>query len=293
MRFEHQSLRQGLVGAWCPSLGASGLSLIDRSGRGVHGTLTNMGGQSNWRANGTGVALNFDGTNDFVTLPASSDRSSVVWVSMWWRLTTAITPSTGAIYQLFNASLETSTPFRQNLSLGFNVLGVGPSLNTGRLAILTFDNNSATAASGAYTTTDYSSAINVWYHASGGWDGAAWRLFVDGVQQTNAEATQRAATVTPANIGYVGALGATFGRYSPVMVDDIRVYNRALTLTEIRLLASRRGIGLQPLPDRAVSLPRKLFVNVGGTWRDGDAYVNVGGTWKLGTPFVNAGGTWK
>ncbi len=75
--------------------------------------------------------------------------------------------------------------------------------------------------------------------------------------------------------------------------DDLRIYNRALTLTEIRLLASRRGIGLQPLPDRAVSLPRKLFVNVGGTWRDGDAYVNDGGTWKLGTPFVNAGGTWK
>ena len=75
--------------------------------------------------------------------------------------------------------------------------------------------------------------------------------------------------------------------------DDIRLYNRALTASEIRLLASRRGIGLSPLPDRAAGMPRKLFVNVGGTWRDGDAYVNVGGTWKLGTPFVNAGGTWK
>jgi hypothetical protein len=76
-------------------------------------------------------------------------------------------------------------------------------------------------------------------------------------------------------------------------LDDIRIYDRAITLSEIRLLASRRGIGLTPLPDRAAGMPRKLFVNVGGTWRDGDAYVNVGGAWKLGTPFVNAGGTWK
>jgi hypothetical protein len=90
----------------------------------------------------------------------------------------------------------------------------------------------------------------------------------------------------------LGSLGGT-GTFFNGQLDDIRIYNRVLTLAEIRLLASRRGIGLQPLPDRAVSLPRKLFVNVGGTWRDGDAYVNVDGTWKLGTPFVNAGGTWK
>jgi arabinan endo-1,5-alpha-L-arabinosidase len=31
-------------------------------------------------------------------------------------------------------------------------------------------------------------------------------------------------------------------------LDDIRIYSRALTPSEIRLLASRRGIGLQPRP---------------------------------------------
>jgi hypothetical protein len=78
-----------------------------------------------------------------------------------------------------------------------------------------------------------------------------------------------------------------------VLIDDIRLYNRALTLTEIRLLASRRGIGLQPLPDRAAGLPRRFSVNVGGTWRQADSYVNVGGNWRLGQPSVNVGGTWR
>jgi hypothetical protein len=83
------------------------------------------------------------------------------------------------------------------------------------------------------------------------------------------------------------------GAFGAGLLDDIRLYNRALTTAEIRLLASRRGIGLTPLPDRAAGLPRKLFVNDAGTWRDGDAYVNTGSEWRLGIPSVNDAGTWR
>jgi hypothetical protein len=76
-------------------------------------------------------------------------------------------------------------------------------------------------------------------------------------------------------------------------LDDIRLYSRVITPAEIRLLASRRGIGLTPLPDRAAGLPKKLFVNDAGTWRNGDAYVNTGSGWRLGVPFVNVAGTWR
>jgi hypothetical protein len=76
-------------------------------------------------------------------------------------------------------------------------------------------------------------------------------------------------------------------------VDDIRIYNRALTPAEIRLLASRRGIGLSPLPDRGGGLPRKLSVNVGGTWRAADAYVRTATDWRLSQASVNVSGTWK
>jgi hypothetical protein len=36
--------------------------------------------------------------------------------------------------------------------------------------------------------------------------------------------------------------------YLQGQMDDIRIYNRTLTLPEIRQLASERGIGLQPRP---------------------------------------------
>jgi hypothetical protein len=91
---------------------------------------------------------------------------------------------------------------------------------------------------------------------------------------------------------WLGAISGT-GTFLNGQLDDIRIYNRALTAAEIRLLASRRGIGLTPLPDRAAGLPKKLSVNVGGTWRNGDSYVNTGSGWRLGVPFVNVAGTWR
>lgn len=36
------SINQGIVGAWCPSLGPSGSKLLDKSGYGNNGALTNM-----------------------------------------------------------------------------------------------------------------------------------------------------------------------------------------------------------------------------------------------------------
>ena len=54
-----RNILQGLVGAWCPSLGPSGYTLLDRSGRGNHGTLTNMDAGSDWKAQIIGWALNF------------------------------------------------------------------------------------------------------------------------------------------------------------------------------------------------------------------------------------------
>jgi hypothetical protein len=92
-------------------------------------------------------------------------------------------------------------------------------------------------------------------------------------------------------IGLLAIPGADYG--SNTSFDDVRIYRRALTAHEVRLLYSRPGIGLVPLPDRAAGLPRKLSVNVGGTWRSADAYVNVVGVWKLGQASTNVAGVWK
>jgi hypothetical protein len=285
MRYEYPSLRQGLVGAWCPSLGASGLSLIDRSGLGNHGSLTNMGGQVNWPTSGSGVAVQCDGVNDYITAVGSTDAQML---SMWFRLTSPLTLSN--FPTLFGASNEQGGSYRMTMCAGFNIIGQGTSLGTGRLCVISYD---GTNLSGAYSLTNFSSLNGTWFHVACGWDGSRWCVFVKGIDETNAQNTQQRFSNLPKNSSYIGAYGPSIGRYCPAQFDDVRIYNRALTPAEISLLASRRGIGLTPLPDRGGGLPRKMSVNVGGTWRAADAYVRTATDWRLSQASVNVGGVWK
>jgi hypothetical protein len=278
-RQEYPSLRQGLVGAWCPSLGASGLSLIDRSGRNNHGVLTNMGGQQNWVASGTGTALQFDGTNDYVQLGdfARLSVSTEITVSAWVRPLTLAANRLRIVNGIaspswFNIALKcgTNSPFSD---------------------VSFFVAQSATTFAETTTVTGVF-AVNQWVHLASTWKaGEASIVFVNGL----AVPTVTATTGSTAYQNGTVLLGASTlaSLYSNGMQDDTRIYNRALTPAEILLLASRRGIGLTPLPDRAAGLPRKLFVNDAGTWRNGDAYVNNGSGWRLGVPFVNVAGTWR
>jgi len=82
-----RNILQGLVGAWCPSLGPSGYRLLDRTVRANHGTLTNMDAGSDWLGSPGGWALDFDGTNDYVSIPNRLSYTSGQWlsVSAWFR----------------------------------------------------------------------------------------------------------------------------------------------------------------------------------------------------------------
>lgn len=87
-----RNILQGLVGAWCPSLGPSGYTLLDRSGRGNHGALTNMDAGSDWLGSPGGWVLDFDGSNDFVNIPRPRQITATgvtqYTVSYWVKLRT-------------------------------------------------------------------------------------------------------------------------------------------------------------------------------------------------------------
>ena len=80
----HPNLWDGLVGAWMPSLGVTGKTLRDVSGNGNHGTLTFMAAASDWVATSKGLALDFDGVNDYVNIgdkiSAPKNLSIFSWV---------------------------------------------------------------------------------------------------------------------------------------------------------------------------------------------------------------------
>jgi hypothetical protein len=275
-RHEHSSLRQGLVGCWVPSLGASGLTLIDRSGRNNHGTLTNMGGQDNWRASGSGVALNFDGANDFVLGTSSNGfpvGSAARSLSVWFKMSA----NSNAEFIAYGGNTFSGCRFALYRD---TTTGVGVEIS----------------GSGAASAWTYD---NLWHHLATTYDASAnnataCSVFLDGVRMpvtTSATGISINTVKTPVTIGAIS--GATSSYNLNGQIDDARIYNRALTPAEIRLLASRRGIGLTPRPDRAAGLPRKLSVNVGGTWRAADAYVHNGTGFRLSEAKINVAGVWK
>jgi hypothetical protein len=288
MLYEYSSLRQGLVGCWVPSLGASGLSLIDRSGQNNHGTLNNMAGQDNWRASGSGVALSFDGSNDFAR--ANHQRPSSVYpvtLTAWMRSanlnTTAIT-----VGNAFTPVMLANTANLVNIRL--EVVNIN-----GELVLRTITQNAAATVAREFRATAFTLNSD-WNHYCGVFlDGTTQQVYYNGVLQAGSAAGTEP-TISGIESAYIGGFryntSLIYGSVNG-LIDDARIYNRALTAPDIRLLASRRGIGLVPLPDRAAGLPRKLFVNDAGTWRDGDAYVNTGSGWRLGVPFVNDAGTWR
>jgi len=70
---EYPELWQGLVGAWSPCLSPRGGTVLrDLSGRGNHGTLTNMDAATDWVTSGGKTALDFDGSNDYVSIDHNS-----------------------------------------------------------------------------------------------------------------------------------------------------------------------------------------------------------------------------
>lgn len=272
-RYEYPSLRQGLVGAWCPSLGASGLSLIDRSGRGSHGTLV-APSIASWSASGSGVSLLLDGATQYATLPFSATFGSSATLSMWVRRTrqnqTSALDSGFFFANLDDGGQQSHYPYDSFIYMRL--------LRTNRV-------------NGLVTLVD----LTKWHNLCITTDGTNYTIYQAGqiLSQTAAESTVKLSSPLVAGQSTFGIGASSATGFFAGALDDIRVYNRALTLAEIRLLASRRGIGLTPLPDRAAGLPRRFSVNVGGTWREADSYVNVGGDWKLGQPSVNVAGTWR
>lgn len=270
----YPSLRQGLVGAWCPSLGASGLTLIDRSGRNNHGTLTNMAGQDNWRASGSGLSLNFDGTNDRVTTALVPTTSRNISYSTW------VYPRRLNAYQ---GIFSTFTSNSQSFELFVDATG-------SRFVVVNFANSTFTVPA----------TVNAWQHLAVSINGTAAVSYLNGAAVASATIAAPGASTSAFVIGQRSS-GATPYPYNG-LIDDLRLLNRTLTAPEVRLLASRRGIGLPtpPLFDEDSDLqqypidspPNRVHANVDGVWVPGQVRANEAGTWGNGEMRVNQGGEW-
>jgi hypothetical protein len=219
----YASLRQGLVGAWCPSLGASGFRLIDRSGYNNHGVLTNMDPNTDWVTSGGKGALDFDGVNDFVQFSVP-DFGDIASISFYLYLR-----SNSGNYKTW-----LHKPSRFDMRTGFF-----PDNN--KYEIVWFYNGSV------YTVgTPIIANLNVWQHHCFVANKSSLALYINGVLKDTGRFWFNTPT-NPTALIEIGGKSGTASEFSNSQLDDIRVYNRALTPQEInQLYVGGRGVGLIP-----------------------------------------------
>ena len=201
------------MGAWAPSLGATGLTLRDESVYGNHGTLTNMDAASDWVVSGGKGALDFDGTDDRVTTTLKIGSWNAISYVIWVR--PRITGQFQALVTNWNSDGEVFELFISNAS-DF----VGSSFPFGV----------------SFAATD-----NIWQHVALT-RGSDTRLYVNGILQGTIANQSPISSIQNLTFGD----RPTGGSY-PLngQMDDIRVYDRVLTPSEIRTLATRRGIAYE------------------------------------------------
>jgi hypothetical protein len=218
----------GEVGWWCPSLDDAGNGtgvLNDLTGNSNEGTLTNMDPATDWVADTSsgGVrALDFDGVNDQLFITHSSVLMPVtaisisVWVKFNISLASQIDFITLAAKENYGANTGYFLAFRTDQPDNFLSFRINGSLTVNSInwAPTTFFDDLA------------------WHHICATYDKTTMRLFVDGVQRASAAYTADIGSNTN-NLGPFSR-GAWRG-------DDLRIFNRAISSTEIALLYSKRG----------------------------------------------------
>jgi large repetitive protein len=197
-----------------------GTTLVDASGAGNNGTT--VGGPT-WVSSqtGLGLALNLNGTSQYATAPdsASLDITSAITLAAWVRPEKVATQ-----YLIKKAIISPSGTNGYELSLS----------STGK-AFVRF--NQVTNANTYRVDSDVIPATGTtWVHLAATYDGTTIRMYVNGAQSGTPLAAAFAIATNNLVLG-IGAESNGATKFQGAM-DEVRVYNRALSATEILALAT-------------------------------------------------------
>jgi hypothetical protein len=204
----NQAPTGGLVAAYGFNEG-SGTTAADGSGGGHAGTISG----ATWTTAGRfGNALSFDGVNDWVTVgdAAALDLTTALTLEAWvrpsaltgWRTVLMKEAGTEQVYAIF-ANEDVARP-------------IG-TVRTG----------------GAYRIAPGAAALplDTWTHLAGTYDGTTLRLYVNG---TLAGSVAASGSVEVSSGALRVGGNAIWGEYFSGLIDEVRVYGRALTQAEIQ-----------------------------------------------------------
>ncbi|MCK1597287.1 LamG-like jellyroll fold domain-containing protein [Bradyrhizobium sp. 164] len=204
----------GLVAAYSFDEG-SGTTAGDSSGQSNLATLNN--GVA-WIAGKNGRAASFDGVNDFISIPNSASTNisgNALTLSMWINPQALASGDSVVIGKFWNTTM--SSPYYQ----------YGLELRGGNQTDFYIGTSSGALVAAGGTTLPF----NQWSHLAITFDGAQVKTYVNGTL-VNTQALS--ATITArGNPMRIGADASTAQFYKGAL-DDLRIYNRALTLAQVQ-----------------------------------------------------------
>jgi len=212
--FTYQAYLPGLVAAWDFNE-AEGTTLPDHSGNANHGALQNG---ITWSGGHSGNSLRFDGSDDYVLVPASPSldlNTPAVTLSLWTWMDYVPNTLPGAFGPLYDSESDTYVLYEDK---GIHEL---------RFKVTT----TVSAERPGIRSADL--AAGEWIHLAGVYDGAKAMIYLNGELKDSHPLT---GTV---KAGQIATIGKTGGVYFKGRIDDIQIFNRALSADEIRFLGGR------------------------------------------------------
>jgi hypothetical protein len=200
----------------------------DESGNGHDGTAINGVMPTTDRFGTVDGAFSFDGVGGYVGVPDSADQEPAnLTVAGWFYLSMSGAGAPCGEYILAS---------KYGAAYDGWILRYGPSV-TGDPQKVAFSIHRQPNL-GANAVSALPLSLNTWVHLAGTYDGDTIRIYTNGVEAGNAAFPGGyTPTVTPMWIGAADWAGAC---YMPGRIADFRVYNRAVSPSEIQFLTISR-----------------------------------------------------
>ncbi|KAB2835681.1 MAG: hypothetical protein F9K48_03745 [Candidatus Brocadia sp.] len=210
-----------------------------------------------------GSAFIFDGVNDSIVAPVSPDLSSAGSIEFWMK------PST---FNIVGSSapriIAPTLPLNNNATAPYQVLLYPVGSGQGIIRVL-LGNNSVVQTINSSTIMD----TFQFYHVVVTWNGLTVKIFINGVEDVSVPQTVIPfVTNQPLNfgsgpiIGYTLQAGVT--RFTG-LIDELSIYKRALTLTEVEAIYNAESSG--KCKQQECAQPPAGLVS----WWDGDTVSGV------------------
>ena len=203
-----------------------------------------MDAATDWVVSGGRYALDFDGSNDYVSAGNMPNLGSIFDLTISFFLNVQASTAYFPIIEKYQGAVTSN---------GFLIYGVSGSgfEFAGRENVATYLRSGYSGASDIQ--------IGTWVHLVGRKRATEWSIWVNGVMKNSQTLGTGTTSVNNTTRPFLIGGSTTDAAYSACLLDDVRLYSRAISHSEIRLLAIRRGIAYERRKRRSVYFNAAFF----------------------------------